>query len=75
MGGCWATAGYPQYASLGDGRSAGMLGMVQATEAIKCILGTGNLLTDRLLVYDAMKMSFREAGIAKDKDCVVCGCI
>ena len=38
----------------------GVLGTIQATEAIKFLLGKGDLLTGRLLTYDALRMRFRE---------------
>ena len=52
---------------------AGVMGTIQATEAIKYILGTGDLLTNRLLVYNALKMSFRSAAIERNADCPLCG--
>lgn len=51
----------------------GLLGVIQATEAIKLILGTGNLLVGRLLLVDALSMRFREVKIRKNPDCPVCG--
>lgn len=51
----------------------GVLGTVQATEAIKCILGIGELLTDRLLVYDALTMTFRCIPLTRRPDCSLCG--
>jgi sulfur-carrier protein adenylyltransferase/sulfurtransferase len=51
----------------------GVLGAVQATEAIKLIVGAGDLLCGRLLVYDALEMAFREFGFARRLDCAVCG--
>ena len=52
---------------------AGTLGTIQATEAIKFILGKGDLLTDRLLIYDAMSMRFRESRGQRDPTCPICG--
>jgi molybdopterin-synthase adenylyltransferase len=52
---------------------AGTLGTIQATEAVKFILGKGELLTDRLLVYDAMSMRFREIRGRRDPTCPICG--
>ena len=52
---------------------AGVIGTIQATEAIKYILGIGDLLTNRLLVYNALKMRFRTAGIVRNADCPLCG--
>lgn len=51
----------------------GLVGLVQATEAIKLILGKGSPLIGRLLLIDALTMSFREMKLAKDPDCPVCG--
>ena len=47
--------------------------MVQATEAVKCLLGIGNPLIGRLLTYDALGMRFREVKLRKDPDCPLCG--
>ncbi len=52
---------------------AGTLGTLQATEAVKFILGKGELLTDRLLIYDALSMRFRESRGKRDPACPVCG--
>jgi sulfur-carrier protein adenylyltransferase/sulfurtransferase len=51
----------------------GIIGTIQATEAVKLILGKGTSLSGRLLVLDAMKMHFRELKLYKDPDCPVCG--
>ncbi len=51
----------------------GMIGMIQATEAIKVILGVGEPLIGRFLIYDALKMKFRELKLRKDPECPVCG--
>jgi adenylyltransferase/sulfurtransferase len=51
----------------------GMVGMIQATEAIKLILGVGEPLIGRFLIYDALRMRFRELKLRKDPDCPVCG--
>ena len=51
----------------------GIIGTIQATETIKLILGIGETLVGRLLVYDAMRMAFRELKVPKDSDCPVCG--
>jgi len=52
---------------------AGVIGTIQATEAIKLILGIGEPLTDRLMTFDAQKMEFREIRIRKNPKCPVCG--
>jgi molybdopterin/thiamine biosynthesis adenylyltransferase/rhodanese-related sulfurtransferase len=51
----------------------GMIGIVQATETVKLILGIGELLVGRLLLYDAMNMRFRELKLRRDPECPVCG--
>ena len=51
----------------------GIMGTIQATETIKLILGQGEPLLGRLLVFDALKMQFREMQIAKDPHCPICG--
>ena len=51
----------------------GIVGMIQATEAIKLILGLGEPLIGRLLHFDALKMKFREFNLRRDPQCPVCG--
>ena len=51
----------------------GVIGVIQATEAIKIILGQGEPLVGRLLQYDSLKMAFRNFKLRKDKCCPVCG--
>lgn len=51
----------------------GIIGVIQATEAIKIILGEGRPLIGRLMLYDALEMKFRELKIRKDPSCPVCG--
>src|SRR5882724_1220104 len=51
----------------------GLVGLIQATEAIKLILGIGEPLIGRFLIYDALRMRFRELKLRKDPDCPVCG--
>ncbi|MFZ0662068.1 MAG: molybdopterin-synthase adenylyltransferase MoeB [Acidobacteriaceae bacterium] len=51
----------------------GLLGLIQATEAIKLILGKGEPLIGRLLLVDALGMRFRELKLRKNPDCPVCG--
>ena len=51
----------------------GVIGAVQATEAIKLITGEGDTLVGRLLLYDALHMDFQEVKIRWDADCPVCG--
>ncbi len=51
----------------------GIIGVIQATEAVKLIMGIGEPLIGRFLIYDALKMRFRELKLRKDPDCPVCG--
>ncbi|HET6841411.1 MAG TPA: molybdopterin-synthase adenylyltransferase MoeB [Candidatus Angelobacter sp.] len=51
----------------------GLIGLIQATEAIKLILGAGEPLIGRLLLVDALGMRFRELRVRKNPDCAVCG--
>ena len=51
----------------------GLVGVIQATEAIKLILGRGDSLIGRLLLVDALGMKFRELKLRKNPDCPVCG--
>jgi adenylyltransferase/sulfurtransferase len=51
----------------------GIIGMIQATEAIKLILGIGEPLIGRFVIYDALRMRFRELKLPKDPECAVCG--
>ena len=51
----------------------GVIGVIQATEAIKLIVEIGEPLIGRFLIYDALRMRFRELKLKKDPDCPVCG--
>ncbi|MGD8859526.1 MAG: molybdopterin-synthase adenylyltransferase MoeB [Myxococcales bacterium] len=51
----------------------GIIGTVQATEAVKLILGQGKPLNGRLLMYDSLGMSFRTLKLRRDPECPVCG--
>lgn len=51
----------------------GTIGTIQATETLKCILGIGETLMGRLLLYDAMEMRFQTVQLRKNPQCVVCG--
>src|SRR6185369_13140184 len=51
----------------------GVIGTLQATEAIKFLLGVGELLSGRLLTYDSASMKFREVVVRRNHDCPVCG--
>jgi adenylyltransferase/sulfurtransferase len=52
---------------------AGIIGTIQANEVLKYILGIGNLLTGKLLVFNALDSSFRQVRVPKDPKCPVCG--
>lgn len=54
------------------GAVAGVLGVLQANEVLKFILGIGELLVGKLLIFDALTSSFRTVKVPKDKDCAVC---
>jgi molybdopterin/thiamine biosynthesis adenylyltransferase/rhodanese-related sulfurtransferase/molybdopterin converting factor small subunit len=51
----------------------GIIGVIQATEVVKLILGIGETLKGRLLLYDALGMRFRELKLRRDPDCPACG--
>ena len=51
----------------------GVIGVIQATEAIKLLLGAGETLAGRLLLYDAWTMRFRELSLRRDPACPLCG--
>lgn len=55
------------------GVMGGIIGTLQATEALKYILGVGDLLTGHLLTYNALTMTFRKVKLPKNKNCAVCG--
>jgi adenylyltransferase/sulfurtransferase len=51
----------------------GLIGTIQATEALKLILGVGETLVGKLLIFDALTMTFRTIGIRRDPECPACG--
>ena len=51
----------------------GVVGTIQATEAVKVLLGIGEPLIGRLLTYDALGMRFREVKLRRDPKCPLCG--
>lgn len=55
------------------GSVVGIMGSIQATEAIKYLTGVGELLTDKLLIVDALQMTFTSLQFSKNQDCVLCG--
>ena len=62
---------YELYTVLGS--IAGMLGTVQATEAIKCLAGVGEPLCNALLTFDALTMDWQRFDFPKNEDCALCG--
>lgn len=55
------------------GSIAGMLGTIQATEVLKFLVNKGELLTNRILTFNALTMEFRTINFRKNKDCTICG--
>jgi molybdopterin/thiamine biosynthesis adenylyltransferase len=55
------------------GALAGMLGTIQATEVLKYLTGVGDLLTNRLLTFNAKKMEFRTIPVKHNHKCGICG--
>jgi molybdopterin/thiamine biosynthesis adenylyltransferase len=55
------------------GAIAGMLGTIQAAEALKYFTGIGELLTNRLLTFDAKTMQFRTINVKQRPSCAICG--
>jgi sulfur-carrier protein adenylyltransferase/sulfurtransferase len=51
----------------------GLIGTIQATEALKLILGIGQPLIGRFVIYDALRMRFRELKLPRDPECAACG--
>ena len=51
----------------------GTIGVLQATETIKLLLGIGKTLSGRLLVYDALESTFRQVKVRRDPKCTTCG--
>ena len=54
------------------GAAPGVIGSIQATEALKYFTGVGKLLTDRLLIYDGERTEFNEVGVSRDPNCIDC---
>jgi len=55
------------------GVAPGVIGCIQATEVIKYIVGAGELLTNRFLIYDGLNLTFTELRVKKDPNCEDCG--
>ncbi len=51
----------------------GVIGVIQATEAVKLLIGQGELLVGRLMLYDALNMRFRELKLRRNPECPMCG--
>ncbi len=51
----------------------GLIGLIQATEVLKLILGAGEVLKGRLMIYEALEMEFKNIKVQRDPDCPVCG--
>src|SRR6266487_762877 len=74
----YATATPPELAPSCDeagvlGVLPGVIGLIQATETIKVLLNLGTTLSGRLLVYDALEMTFRQFKLQRDSNCATCG--
>jgi len=70
---CLYRKGAPEFKFPVIGVTPAVIGCIQATEVIKYLVGIGELLTDRLLVYDGLGMTFMEMKLKKDPDCEDCG--
>lgn len=55
------------------GALAGVIGVLQAVETIKLLLGIGDRLEGHLMIFDALKMTFRKVRVMKDPECALCG--
>lgn len=55
------------------GITPGIIGSIQVAELIKYVVGTGSLLVDRMLVFDALTMKVNELKVKRDPDCAHCG--
>jgi adenylyltransferase/sulfurtransferase len=67
-------ANAPSTSELGIlGAVPGVIGVLQASEAIRYLLGTGELLVGRMLIYDALSATFGEVPLERDPDCPSCG--
>ncbi|MCP4050932.1 MAG: molybdopterin-synthase adenylyltransferase MoeB [bacterium] len=55
------------------GAVAGILGTIQAAEVLKYLIGKGQLLTNKLLTFDALNMQFRNVAVSKNRNCPLCG--
>jgi molybdopterin/thiamine biosynthesis adenylyltransferase len=69
----YASTPKPETATPVIGITPGIIGIIQATEALKLILGQGKLLIGRLLYVDLLEMAISEFVVRKDRNCKVCG--
>lgn len=70
---CLYRKGAPEFKFPVIGVTPAVIGCIQAAEVIKYLVGIGELLTDRLLVYDGLAMTFMEMKLKKDPECEDCG--
>ena len=70
---CLYRGGVPREKFRVIGATPAIIGCIQVTEVIKYILGIGELLTDRLLIYDGLSLKFTEFKLKKDPNCEHCG--
>ncbi len=70
---CLYRKGVPESKFPVIGVTPAVIGSIQAAEVIKYLVGIGELLTDRLLVYDGLAMTFMEMKLKKDPECEDCG--
>ena len=57
------------------GVTPALIGIIQATEVVKYLVGVGKLLTNRLLIYDGLELTFTELTVKKNPDCDHCGSV
>jgi len=65
--------GVPGFGAPILGATAGVIGTIQAMEALKWVLGIGTPLLNRILIFNGLDMTFREMKVFRDPDCPVCG--
>ena len=71
--GCVYRGAIPQEKFPVVGVAPAVIGCIQATEVIKYIVGIGELLTDRMLVYDGLNLKFTELKVKRNPGCEHCG--
>ena len=70
--GCMYKADIPQSKFPVLGVAPGLIGIIQATEVIKYLVGMGELLENRLLIYDGMELKFKEFKLSRNPECTEC---